>query len=204
MLILVDLDGTVRKTISGEVCPKNWRDQLLFPEAAQRLKVLSEKGYSIYGISNQGGCEAINPDTGKPYKSRGQAIAEMRFFLRMCPWVDRVYFCPNHTTLGKADDEIIRVCRPWWFPFLTVRREYNGMGDHPDWQTKQGFRKPNTGMIELAYKQFADEDRSCWPHKIVKPESVLFIGDRDSDKEAAERYGCQFQWADDWHKEGLT
>ena len=48
-------------------------------------------------------------------------------------------------------------------------------------------RKPNPGMII--------EIMSYWQ---VKPENTLYVGDRDTDKLAADNSNCDFMWAKDF------
>lgn len=52
-------------------------------------------------------------------------------------------------------------------------------------------RKPQPGMIQ-----------ECLDHFEVLPEEVVYIGDQESDKQAAEAAGVHFEWAADffgWH-----
>lgn len=49
------MDGTLIKTKSGLVFPKNCNDwQLLFPEVPKKLKQLYEDGYKVVIFTNQG------------------------------------------------------------------------------------------------------------------------------------------------------
>ncbi len=43
------------------------------------------QGYLIIGVTNQGGCDTINRDTGKPLKSLEDAIAEQQHTLFLIP-----------------------------------------------------------------------------------------------------------------------
>ncbi|KAH8278843.1 hypothetical protein KR018_010298 [Drosophila ironensis] len=51
-----DMDGTIIKTKSGNVFPKNTEDwQLIFPEVRPKLKCLHDDGFKICFFTNQGG-----------------------------------------------------------------------------------------------------------------------------------------------------
>jgi len=208
-LILIDLDGTVRKTLSGEVCPISKKDQMLIPEAEQKLKTIKSKKHAIYGISNQGGCEAINKKTGKPYKTVRQTIDEMRYLLKICSSIDRIYFCPN---ISNEYNDVVLVERPWWLPaWIASRETYSDFGIHPKFVTQHHFRKPSPGMLELGLNHFNNQECTkarkfgvtLEESELTYPEDVLFIGDMKSDRMAAKVFGCQFKWAQDWHKEAL-
>ena len=53
------------------------------------------QGYTIIGVTNQGGCDTINRDTGKPLKSLEDAIAEQQYTLSLIPQMEAIYFCPS-------------------------------------------------------------------------------------------------------------
>ena len=162
-LLLIDLDGTARTAISGQFCPTYPKDQVLIPETENLCIQLKDKGWTIAAVTNQGGCEAIAPATGKPYKTHRQAVAECKYFLDLAPWCDRVYMCPNGKMSNR--DEVYRVTRgSWLWPFqkYSVIHEHNDEGDHPYFQT-QGYRKPKPGMLELAIR---DEKESEYAEAI--------------------------------------
>ena len=189
-LLLIDLDGTARETLSGQICPTYPKDQQLISRTAGLCKRLSEDNWTIAAVTNQGGCEAVNPDTGKPYKTHRQTVAECKYFLDLAPWCDRVYMCPN----GKMSDrdEVYRVSRgSWMWPFskYSVTHEHND--DHPYYQT-MGYRKPKPGMLELAIR---DQEQEEWfqarelgireRDMLEIDVRALMIGDMESDRMAA-------------------
>lgn len=53
--LILDYDGTLRTTISGEKYPKTPKDIQIFPERAAILKEYHDEGYYILGVSNQSG-----------------------------------------------------------------------------------------------------------------------------------------------------
>ena len=147
-LLLIDLDGAARKTKSGKVCPTYSKDQVLRLEVANFCEQLAGNQWVIAAVTNQGGCEAIDPDTGKPYKTHRQTVSECKYFLELAPWCDRVYMCPN--AKGSSRDEVYRITRSGWlWPRYWVTHEHND--DHPYYQT-MGYRKPKPGMLELAIR----------------------------------------------------
>ena len=188
-LLLIDLDGTARTTVSGQVCPTYPKDQVLLARTESLCQKLARDNWIIAAITNQGGCEAINADTGKPYKTHRQAVSECKYFLDIAPWCDRVYMCPN----GKMSDrdEVYRINRFGFWPFrkYSVVHEYND--DHPDFQT-QGYRKPKPGMLELAIREQEEieytDARSLGLREREMVEinvKALMVGDMESDRAAA-------------------
>lgn len=53
--LFVDLDGTVRDTLTGRVHPLDPWDQRLRPGVRRRLAEYQARGYAIVGVTNQGG-----------------------------------------------------------------------------------------------------------------------------------------------------
>lgn len=86
-LLLLDLDGTFRETISGAKFINEPYDQRLIEGVAQKLKSYAQT-YQIIGISNQAGAQA-------GYKSLENCIAEQCYTLELCPEMACIYFCPD-------------------------------------------------------------------------------------------------------------
>lgn len=53
--VFFDLDGTIRKTKSGKVCPNHPDDQVVMEGRYEKIWELKNKGYKIVGVTNQGG-----------------------------------------------------------------------------------------------------------------------------------------------------
>jgi len=122
-ILFLDLDGTVRRSKSGQTFINDPQDQEIIPgvfEAIDRHVWLI-----IVGITNQGGVAA-----GK--KSLENCIEEQQEFLRMFPYMDSIYFCPDFE--GKVCYQVKLDC----FRDCSIEG-----GD---------FRKPGAGMIQLAIK----------------------------------------------------
>ena len=81
-LLMVDLDGTIRQCKSN---PNGFinspEDQEIIFGADKAIRHYHENGWKIVGISNQGGCSAINPETGRPYKILEDAFTESHYTL---------------------------------------------------------------------------------------------------------------------------
>ena len=91
-----------------------------------------------------------------------------------------------------------------------IRRTYdlcNGNFDlimacvhHPDSHVKQMSRcfcrKPRIGNVVLACQQLGERYRG----EYYPPHLSLFVGDREEDKECADRSNIDFMWAKDWRK----
>lgn len=53
--LILDLDGTVRRTISGKAFSENLEDVEIFPEMLKLIPNYRQFGYLILGVTNQGG-----------------------------------------------------------------------------------------------------------------------------------------------------
>lgn len=53
--LLLDLDGTVRRTTNGKPCPNRPEEQELIPGVKEVIKKYKSQGYKVIGITNQGG-----------------------------------------------------------------------------------------------------------------------------------------------------
>ncbi|EKU98142.1 histidinol phosphatase [Leptolyngbya sp. PCC 7375] len=194
-LLLIDLDGTARITKSGQVCPTYPDDQILIPETANLCQQLADSGWTISAVTNQGGCEAINRETGKPYKTHRQAVDECKYFLDIAPWSDRVYMCPNGK--GSSKDEVYRVSRSdWLWQKYWVTHRHND--DHPYFQTI-GYRKPKPGMLELAIKDETESEYAEARALGIRERDMveinvrsLMVGDMESDRMAAKNAGVAY------------
>lgn len=56
--LLLDVDGTLRRTLSGEFYPRDPQDQEILPQRREVLERWIEAGYRLFFISNQGGIAA--------------------------------------------------------------------------------------------------------------------------------------------------
>jgi len=59
--VIVDYDGTVRDTKSGDKYPLHPKDVLAFPQAAKKLQKLAAEGVLLLGASNQSGVAKGKP-----------------------------------------------------------------------------------------------------------------------------------------------
>ena len=87
--LFLDLDGTVRESTEGKFIqtPTGQRIMAGVHEAIAHHKA---QGYTIIGITNQGGCDTINRDTGKPLKSIEDAIGEQKYTLKLIPQLEAI------------------------------------------------------------------------------------------------------------------
>jgi D-glycero-D-manno-heptose 1,7-bisphosphate phosphatase len=128
-LLFCDLDGTIRQTISGKTFINDPHDQQLIEGVAEALKYYLENGWTIIGISNQGG-------VASGHKSLESAIAEQQYTLSLTPQLEKIYFCPNFD-----GEDCWVVDRKTYY---LVQENYSGEFG--------GFRKPSPGMLNLAIK----------------------------------------------------
>jgi D-glycero-D-manno-heptose 1,7-bisphosphate phosphatase len=130
-ILFVDIDGTLTTTKSGNQFKASPDDIRPIAGSQKAITHFANRGYKIFGVSNQGGCDSINPSTGKTFKSLDDAIQEMRNTLELYPEINSIYFCPNMNG--------VNVCVVWNNKQLVLKRDEN----------THLFRKPDTGMIDL-------------------------------------------------------
>ena len=171
-LLILDRDGTLTTPASGGEFRQHPRDLKLLPRVKEKIQEGVKDGWVMAIASNQGGCEAINPQTGQPYQTIEWAIEEMFHTFDLLPEIGLAFFCPDFKgercwMLDAADNSAIELT------------------DH---RLKGQFRKPNPGMLQVAIL--------C---DLWKPwDEVLYIGDRPEDMEAAKAAGVKFIWEKDW------
>lgn len=171
-ILFCDIDETLTESITGHVFKQHPLDIKLMRGVAEAITHFS-KQYKIVGISNQGGCSAINRNTGKPHKTIENAVAEMQYTLQLLPQLDSIYFCPDfHGNL------IYRV-----FPQDYIASERHLYLD-PFYQS---FRKPGAGMLQKAAHDLG-----------LTLKDACMVGDRLEDEQAAANAGINFCPADIW------
>lgn len=189
-LALVDLDGTIRVPKSGGNFIDSPEDQKLVSTIYEQLYLLGNMGYSIYGVSNQGGIPK--------YKTLRSTIEEMRVTLTLTPHLNRIYFSVD-------DDEVWVIKRgfkwldwlPLWLQLPTRYSLHGGEGDNPKYWLG-GYCKPNAGMLKLAIANWLDRygllnGFSTVSDPIYYKELEIFMaGDRLEDRQAAYRIKVPF------------
>lgn len=173
-LLMIDCDGTIRQTISGKTFIEDPHDQKIIEGADKALNYYQQKGWTIVGITNQGGVAA-------GYKTLEAAIEEQRYTLELLPQTDNILFCPDF----KGEQ-----C--WW---ITAGKPNYAIHDNPKLTELVGtFRKPDPGMLNVAIKTFGIEgnEKDYW-----------FVGDRPEDSQAAQAAGVNFCDAAMWRSRFL-
>lgn len=203
-LLILDRDGTLTTPASGSEFRQHPRDLKLLPGVKEKIQEAVTDGWTISIASNQGGCEAINPQTGKPYQTIEWALQEMQYTLELLPEVGRALFCPDFAGNYCYDlsfvgsrlgiDRSVGESATWLLTNQWVRTAAGRVPDDLPWQFTEvvsPFRKPGGGMLELLMKLYVDVTE------------VLYVGDRPEDEGAAKSAGVKFIWAHDW-RQGWT
>ncbi len=174
-LLLLDMDGTVRRPKSGAKFISSPDDQEIIPEAVRKIEEYHQGGWLCVGITNQGGVAA-------GHKTLNDAIAEQAITLALCPQIALIYFCPDfegEICYSVEGGEKNTICR-------YERAHFR----HPVEQSEllyRSFRKPGDGMLWLAI------DKSG-----MLAIEVLMVGDRLEDEAAAKSANVPFLWAQNW------
>lgn len=166
--LLLDLDGTVRESVSGVIFINQPTDQRVIDGAAEAAIAWQRQGWAIYGVTNQKGVLA-------EHKTLESMIAEQRRTIELMPCIDAIFACPDE---GNT-------CY-----FITLKEQIavQRMGLNAVWQGL--FRKPNAGMLMAAVNYHA-----YWFNPDYQ---AVMVGDRPEDKQAAENAGVRFLSAEDW------
>ncbi|MEH2152087.1 polynucleotide kinase [Nostoc sp.] len=173
-ILFVDIDGTLTETISGHAFKQSPVDVKIIKGADKAIAHFADLGWLIVGVSNQGGCAAINPETGKPRKTIEDTIAEMQFTLDLLPQLTAIYFCPDF-----EGNDCWRVSS--LDAYKISDRETQFLGE---------FRKPDAGMLKLA-KLFVEDGGE-------DAEQMIMVGDRPEDEQAAANANINFCPAQVW------
>lgn len=166
-LVILDKDGTLVEPASGSKFTQFPEDQRLLSGVAERIADHKAVGDVLVIASNQGGVAA-------GHKSLRDAVAEMRYCLKLLPDIESALFCPDFD--GNQ-------C---WY----VDRDRDYQIEMLQWQGR--MRKPGDGMVQQALGSHPDT------------EEILFVGDRPEDEQAAQAAGVAFVWADEWRRELLV
>lgn len=171
-LLIVDKDQTIiRSRLGGREFVRRPWDQVPIPGVLGTLEKYREDGWKIVIASNQGGIAA-----GK--KTLESTFMEMEFCLELFPMIDEAFFCPdyegrhcwrmwrNDAGLNDEDHRIL-----YDDDYLYEKRNLSG-----------SFRKPKGGMLVLADDLFPSD-------------KAFFIGDMETDRQAAIDAGIGFKWS---------
>lgn len=170
------LDGVLREPIGNTPFISNPLDQQSIAGMTEAVAYYTDRGFICIGISNQGGCDATNPETGKPWKSIEDAIKEEQHTLKLFPQMQYIYFCPDFAG------------RQCW----QLGRKYDASPIHLSWGGKyiMRFRKPSDGMVQAAILNFGPE---------VEIKEAWIVGDPD-DAGCADKAGMDFISAERLHE----
>lgn len=178
-LAVLDKDGTLTTTKSGNTFVQNPTDQILLPGAVEGCRRLIDAGYVLAIASNQGGVAA-------GHKTLEQAEDEMSYCLHLLQNSDiRIEIgtlCPDF-----EGNQCIVV--RWDASFDYIRDSIAGKDNKDSIGT---FRKPQAGMLKAIFSMLQ-------PRKL-KLEDCWMIGDREEDRLAAAAAGFNFLDADEWRK----
>ena len=85
--ILLDYDGTLRITKSGDLYPTNPNDIQILPNRIERLKEYIDKGYILLGVSNQSGVAKglLTFETAKACFDKTNELLGLNIDVSFCP-----------------------------------------------------------------------------------------------------------------------
>lgn len=128
----LDLDGTVRETISGDTFITKPHDQKLIEGVEAAIERYPD--WHIVGITNQGGVKA-------GFKSFEDCVLEQKRTLAMIPRMELLLFCVNN---GESCHRLRK--REGVIRNIPTERKSK--------YQEENYRKPNPGMLLFAYIYF--------------------------------------------------
>jgi D-glycero-D-manno-heptose 1,7-bisphosphate phosphatase len=134
-LLLIDLDDTIRESLSGAPHFQHPQDQRMIAGADVALNTYGEE-WIIVGITNQGGVAA-------GYKTMQECIEEQQYTLKLFPQLREIYFCPDFE--GR---KCFRVTR-------------HNAHNHSQTRWFRQYRKPHPGMLKLAMVRHNHLPENC-------------------------------------------
>lgn len=174
-LLILDKDETLITPKSGHKFAQHSEDQELIPGAKEAIDSYRSQGWDLAIASNQGG-------VALGYKSMSEASEEIIYLMQQTG-IDKAMFAPSYELSGIGEAEFIR-------------QRYGRYYRETITNFQQLFRKPNPGMINfLAANLYGS---TLWRGDL----SVLYVGDRPEDQQAARAAKVDFLWASDWIKRG--
>jgi D-glycero-D-manno-heptose 1,7-bisphosphate phosphatase len=125
MLLVLNLDGTVRESLSHQGYITHPRDQQIVEGVNEPLNYFYRKGFTIVGVTNE-------DRVATNCKWLSSAIEEQRYTLRLLPQMRSIYFCPDlEGTVCYRVDQI-------------------STGSYGSKEYGDRFCKPDPRMIQLA------------------------------------------------------
>lgn len=189
-VLLLDLDGTVRETKSGEKFINDPDDQKLITGVEEAIAKYDNLSWKIVGVTNQGG-------VASGFKTLESAIKEQQITLDLIPKMRFILFCPD-----MSGRECFMV-EPKETNYKLTRLGLSGIYEagqipmkSPDYTIENSvihvkqvgsFQKPKPGMLISASNFFSG----------YLTENLM-IGDREDDQLAAKAARMRFMWAEDW------
>lgn len=171
-LLILDKDGTIVKPKNAAKFVKRPWLQTPIDGVSKVLEKYCFQNWKIVLCSNQAGIQAN-------HKTWESAIFEFEYCFDLFPQISEAFFCPDFEG---------RLCLRMW-------RNDNGYtdADHQilynseQWDESYNFRKPAPGMLQLI-------------NDIFIPEESLFVGDYETDGQAAGAARINFMYRDAWLK----
>lgn len=169
-LLIANCNNTLRQSISDPGGYINSpKDQQIIIGAENTLSALGET-WDLVAVHNAGSVNTYNKETGKMFQTLEEAIAQERYTLKL-----------------------IRAIRP--IKAIYICPQAKGVGTKSIKITSTrisnftgvGYRLPLPGMIALAIKAYSSRETE-----------ILYVGDDESDEEAAAYLNIPFKWAEDW------
>jgi D-glycero-D-manno-heptose 1,7-bisphosphate phosphatase len=175
-LLMVDIDGTLTETLSGEPFKKHPRDCKIIQGADKAIAHYKKAGWNIFGISNQGGVEA-------GFKTIESAAEEMNYTLYLFPELSAIYFCPD-----MKGERLISIWKETSIATDVSKFTPELIGL---------YRKPNAGMLNYIMNTMEEEGEG------EELQRIWYVGDRPEDSKAAINAGVNFCHASWWREHFL-
>ncbi len=170
MLYIFDLDGTL---------VESWRTEPL-SHVPERLDELAAEGHSFAVATNQAGVAWRLWTTDPKFPSASALIRNFtEIAAQLTPLLNAAWFVAVHDVRVKLSEE----------EYADLVNEMLELNEALDLHVKAepAWRKPKSGMLLAVCETFD-----------IAPEDTVFVGDMETDAEAAAAIGMPFRDADDF------
>jgi D-glycero-D-manno-heptose 1,7-bisphosphate phosphatase len=173
-LFCFDIDGTLIRSFLREGAGRHMFDAIeVLPGRIEKLTELRDTGALIALVTNQGGV-AFGYQTEEQVRQKLRRVAGA-LDLDASIWI----------TSGATDVTALPALARAYVAYEHPKAKL------PEHRSETGWRKPGPGMLAQAMVDFG-----------VRPDRVLFVGDMDSDREAAAAAGVEYVDAADFFGSG--
>lgn len=193
-LYIFDVDWTLRETISGKTFPERPNDWRWMSGRLEILQELWTAEKKIVLATNRAGSFWRAVTGQEKYPTATDDAQALRFFLLDVPGtLSHRPQTPPLLLISLYDERAATLCTDSQLVLRGIQDQmfgvFDGLNVLISYESK--WRKPQPGMLDYAIRYYKQT-----------PQTTIFVGDLDDDKQAADAAGCSFMWAHEFFVDG--